>query len=105
MLLQAKGAGFFLDVKVTPQSRRDEVAGIRNGALVVKTTAAPDKGKANAALIALLAKSMGIPKSALQFFSGETDRNKVVRFAFHAEAAQTWLTELELRQKQFARDG
>jgi uncharacterized protein len=86
--------GFLLDVKATPKAARDEIAGIRNGALLVKVTAAPDKGRANAAVIALLAKTIGAPKSAFELVSGDTDRNKVIRLASHAEAVQTWLRGL-----------
>lgn len=83
--------GPLLDVKATPKSAQDAVAGIRNGMLLVKVTAAPDKGKANAAIIALLAKTAGVPKSAFELASGETARQKVFRLASHMEAIQTWL--------------
>ena len=40
---------------------------------------AGEKGKANKALIALLAKSIGIPKSSLELLSGDTARKKILR--------------------------
>ena len=87
--------GLLLDVKATPKAARDEIAGIRNGALLVKVTAAPEKGKANTAVVALLSKTIGVPKSAFELVSGETDRNKVFRLASHVEAVQTWARGLQ----------
>lgn len=83
--------GCFLDVKATPKAAHEEVAGIRNGVLLVKVTAAPEKGKANAAVVALLAKTTGVSKSAFELVSGETDRNKVFRVASHADEVQNWI--------------
>ena len=41
--------------------------------------AVPDRGKANAAVIALLSKALGVPKSAISLVSGETARIKTLR--------------------------
>ncbi|NMD08713.1 MAG: DUF167 domain-containing protein [Phyllobacteriaceae bacterium] len=98
--LRTTPKGLFLDVKATPKAARAEVAGIRNGALLVKVTAAPEKGKANAAVAALLAKEMGIPKSAFELVTGDTDRNKSFRLVSHAEAVQSWLEGLRGRLHQ-----
>jgi uncharacterized protein len=87
--------GLLLDVKATPKAARDEIAGLRNGAVLVKVTAAPEKGKANAAVIALLAKTIGVPKSAFELVNGDTDRTKVLRLASHAEAVQAWAKGLQ----------
>ncbi len=46
--------------------------------LAVKVAAPPDKGKANAAIIKLLAKTLGAPKSAFIIASGETSRLKTI---------------------------
>lgn len=45
----------------------------------VAVTAVPDKGKANTAVMALLAKAFGVPKRNVILVSGSTDRRKVVR--------------------------
>jgi uncharacterized protein len=87
--------GLLLTIKATPKAAHDEIAGIRNGALLVKVTAAPEKGKANSAVITLLAKTIGIPKSAFELVSSDTDRNKVLRLASHAELVQSWLRGLQ----------
>jgi uncharacterized protein (TIGR00251 family) len=75
--------GVTLALRVTPKSSRDAVTGLHvaadgTAALALKVTAPPDKGKANKAVIALLAETFGLPKSAFTLLSGETDRNKVV---------------------------
>jgi uncharacterized protein len=46
--------------------------------LRVRVDAVPDKGKANAAVVALLAKALGVPKSAVSVVSGETARMKTL---------------------------
>ena len=81
-LRQAKG-GLLLSLRVTPKSSRDEVAGLHVAAdgavsLAVRVTAVPDRGKANKAVIETLARACGLPKSAFQLVSGETDRNKTI---------------------------
>ena len=75
--------GLLLSVRVTPRSRRDEVAGLHTASggavsLAVKVTAVPDKGRANKAVIETLARAAGLPKSAFTIVSGETDRNKTL---------------------------
>ena len=75
--------GLLLAVRVTPKSSLNQVTGLHaeaDGAvsLAVKVTAPPDKGKANKAVVALLAKWAGLPKSALSIAAGETDRHKTI---------------------------
>jgi len=75
--------GFRLFVRATPGAAKNEISGIWNGAngehrLAVKVTTAPDKGKANAAIVKLLAKCTGLPKSSLSIMSGETSRLKTI---------------------------
>jgi uncharacterized protein len=89
--------GLLLFVKATPKAANNHIVGIRNGAIVIKVTAVPEKGKANSAVIALLAENIGVPKSALELVSGDTDRNKVVRIASHVEVVQTWMRGLDLK--------
>lgn len=65
-------------VHITPKSGRDEVAGWRGGELSVRVTAAPEGGKANAAVCALLARSLRVPKSAVHVVRGESSRHKQI---------------------------
>src|SRR4051794_33278941 len=68
-----------LNVRLQPRSRRDEVAGERGGALVVRVTAPPVDGRANAALCAFVAKATGVAPSRVSVVRGKTSRDKVVR--------------------------
>jgi uncharacterized protein (TIGR00251 family) len=68
-----------LSVRVQPRAKRDEVVGERGGAVVVRLTAPPVEGKANAALCAFIAKAAGVPRSRVEIVRGASARDKVVR--------------------------
>ncbi len=65
-------------VRVTPRARKNALAGEREGALLVRLTAPPLEGAANAALVTLLAKAVDLPRSAVRITSGPRGRNKTV---------------------------
>jgi uncharacterized protein (TIGR00251 family) len=67
-----------LALKVTPKASRSALTGWAGDTLRVAVTAAPDKGKANAAVIALLAEALGLAKSRLHIVRGETQAHKLV---------------------------
>lgn len=67
-----------LAVRVTPNAKADAVA-IEDGTVKVRVTVVPEDGKANKAVIALLAKALGVSKSSLSIVRGETARDKVVQ--------------------------
>ena len=64
-------------------------------ALKVAVTAPADQGKANAAVIAVLAEAFGVAKRDVELMSGQTDRRKVLRVtgnpATLAATAKTWM--------------
>ena len=64
-----------------PRAGRSGFAGLRDGALLVRLAAAPVDGAANAELIALIAKTLRIPKRNVTIVSGERSRSKRVRIA------------------------
>lgn len=72
---------FLLSVKVVPKSARNEIVGWENEELKVKLNATPEKGEANAELIAFLAKRLRIAKSHIELISGEKSRHK--KLAIH----------------------
>jgi uncharacterized protein len=62
-----------LRVKVIPKSARTESAGyLADGTWKIKVAAAPEKGRANRALIDFLAGELGVAKSRIRITSGET---------------------------------
>ncbi len=67
-----------VDVRVQPGARRNEVLGFRDNILYARVTATPEKGRANQALLMLMADTLGISRSALSIIRGQTSRNKVM---------------------------
>lgn len=65
-----------LAVHVTPRSARDEVAGWRGDELQVRVRAVAEGGKANAAVCAVVARELGLSKSAVVVSRGHTSRHK-----------------------------
>ena len=63
---------------MTPKARRNSITGLHAGALKVAVTEPPDKGKANEAVIALLAKALGLAPSCIELLAGHTSRDKQV---------------------------
>jgi len=73
--------GALLDVRVIPRAGKSGVAGLRDGALLVRLAAAPVDGAANAELVAVLAEALHLPKRDIAIVSGERSRSKRVRIA------------------------
>jgi uncharacterized protein (TIGR00251 family) len=74
--LQTKGDTLIVKVRVQPKASRDAIVGEHNGALKVSVTAPPDKGKANKAVVEVLARSLGLAKSNVVLLSGAASREK-----------------------------
>jgi uncharacterized protein len=72
----ADAAGVRFTVRVHPRARRSEFAGAHDGALRVRLQAPPVDGAANAALVALLADALGVPRRAVRIVSGGASRTK-----------------------------
>jgi len=70
-----------LEIKVIPRAGRSGFGGLRDGVLIVKLAAAPVDGAANDELIALLSKTLHIPKRDITIVSGDRSRTKRVRIA------------------------
>ena len=68
-----------LNVKVQPRAKRNTVEVSDDGAVTIRVTAAPDKGKANIAAVKLLASRLNVPRASVSIIRGHTSRNKVVR--------------------------
>jgi uncharacterized protein (TIGR00251 family) len=74
-------AAIDLDIRVIPRAGRSGFAGMREGALLVRLAAAPVEGAANDELIALLAKTLRVPRRDITIVSGERSRTKRIRIA------------------------
>ncbi len=67
-----------MNVKVVPGSSRDVIVGWLGDALKLKVAAPPEKGRANEAVIALLADKLGIGPDQITILSGQTSAAKVL---------------------------
>ena len=71
-----------LALKVTPKAKKEGLEGMNDaGELVVKVRAVPEDGKANDAVIALIAAAFNLPKSTLSIARGTTSRHKIIAYA------------------------
>lgn len=68
-------------VKLTPSARKNAVLGWEDDVLKCSVTTAPEKGKANKALIELLAKTLHIPKTSISVAAGDTNRLKTLEIS------------------------
>lgn len=73
--------GLEFDVLATPGSSVSKVRNIHGAALKVAVRAAPERGKANEEILAVLAAFFGVPHGCVAILSGEASRNKRVRIA------------------------
>lgn len=78
--------GTRLRLRVKPGARKSAIVGVHGGALKVSVAAPPERGKANAAVVALLAEALGLPASAITIASGTASQDKVVRIALDPES-------------------
>jgi uncharacterized protein len=68
-----------LQVRLIPRAGREEIAGERDGRIVVRVTAPPVEGRANAALCRLLARQARVGLRRVSIVRGQSSRDKVVR--------------------------
>ncbi len=67
-----------IEVHLQPGAKNNEIAGLKNSILHARVTAPPREGKANQALLVLIAQALGVSKSDLAIIRGYTNRHKVV---------------------------
>ena len=89
-------------MRLTPKAGRTRIEGLvaeagGGSAIKVAVTAAPESGKANAALVKLLAKEWRLPKTSIAIERGETSRRKTLAIAGNGAALavrlEEWLRE------------
>jgi uncharacterized protein YggU (UPF0235/DUF167 family) len=74
-ILQA-GSGVRLRLRVKPGGRRQRLIGAYGGALKLEVSAAPEKGRANAAVIRLLADALGLQRNQVEIVGGASSQDK-----------------------------
>lgn len=82
MVMSAKGDSgeIRIRVKVIPRAKTNQISGIMDdGSLKVRLTAPPVDGRANQALIDMLADTLDLPKSNISIIAGSKSRNKRLR--------------------------
>lgn len=83
-----------LDIAVKPRSGREGAGALQGDRLVVSVNAPPVDGKANLAVVRVLAETFGVPRSAVTIVRGETGRKKTVRIVGVTAAVVARLTEV-----------
>ena len=104
MPLRREGADLLLSVRLTPKSSRARIGGVFTDSqgqnwLQASVTTPPEKGKANAALIALLAVSLKLPASSILLETGDVSRLKRLRLKDCTPAAEILLKQIADRER------
>ena len=99
--LESHADGTILPVRAQPGARRNEIRGVQDGQLKVCVTQSPEKGKANKAVVELLAKKLGLKKSQIELISGETSHQK--RFLVRGIMPRNWPRGLSRLLQPFSR--
>ena len=87
LAVRRDGERVIFTIRVMPRASANSVGGVRGGALVVRVTAPPVDGKANDAVLAVLAQALGVPRSGVRVEAGTAARTKRVSAPREAEAA------------------
>lgn len=98
--VRRKTSSLTFRLRLTPRGGRDAIDGWARGIdgteyLKVRVVVAPEDGKANAALVALLSKSLGIAKSAICVASGRTARLKTIKISPATDSVLARLETME----------
>jgi len=87
--------GSILAVRAVPGASRDRVAGVLGECLKVTVAAAPEKGRANAAVAKVLAEALGVPRRDVTLTAGRTGQRKELRISgASAEAVRAALRDM-----------
>ena len=73
---ELRGGDAVLRVKAVPGARRDEIVGLLGDRIKVRVAAPPEDGKANAAIVSLLAKALGLVERDLELVQGTSNPMK-----------------------------
>lgn len=104
MPVRRDGADILLAIRLTPKASQARIGGTFTDSagqrwLQASVTAPPDKGKANAALIALLAKLLRLPPSSILLETGDTNRLKRLRLRDCPAEAEARLSDIVSKER------
>lgn len=91
LALTRSGGRILFTVRVAPRAASGLIAGERDGALVVRVTAPPADGRANDALVRILARALDLPPSEVRLVRGAKARSKILSIPASAEKRLTGL--------------
>jgi uncharacterized protein (TIGR00251 family) len=75
-----------LPIKVVPASSRNGIAGWLDGTLKVRVTAPAERGKANTAVVTVIAEALGVAHESIQIVAGHASARKIVEIAGLSES-------------------
>jgi uncharacterized protein (TIGR00251 family) len=87
MKLSEHDGAVTFDVLVQPRASRAKLGPVHDGRLKVAVTSPPVDGEANAAVIELIAKTLGVARGAVEVVAGATSRRKTIRVRGVSRAA------------------
>jgi uncharacterized protein (TIGR00251 family) len=104
MPLRRDGADLLIAIRLTPKAARERMGGLFVDAqnqrwLQASVTPPPDKGKANAALITLLARQLKLPQSSIFLETGDTNRLKRLRILDCTPAIEQTLRSIATEER------
>jgi uncharacterized protein (TIGR00251 family) len=73
--------GIRFEIKVQPRASQNQITGVVEGVMKVRLNSPPVDGKANHALINLLAKTLSVPKKNISIIRGETNTSKLIHIS------------------------
>jgi uncharacterized protein len=93
------GGDWLVQVRLTPRSAKDAIGGIWTDEkdtlwLCAQVRSVPEKGKANAALIQLMAKALSVPQRYVTLEAGDTSRLKRIRISGASSEIETRLLKV-----------
>lgn len=86
LFYQLNDKGLVLNVLVRPNAAASKIEGLHDGLLKLRINAQPVDGAANAAVIKLLSKTFGVPKTSIEILTGHTNKQK--RLQLYVSAAK-----------------
>jgi uncharacterized protein len=78
-VISERDGGCVIAVRAQPGAKRNGVVGVRGDRLRVAVQAPPDKGRANDAIVDVLAEFFGVRRSQVELLAGPTNRDKTFR--------------------------